>query len=58
LICRALKQLKFQLFVMLRRLLLVAWFGSQAETELAKSMGLAYSQGTSKLCEDYLSKFL
>ena len=31
---------------MLRRLLLVAWIGSHAETDLAKSMGLPYTDGT------------
>jgi Ser/Thr protein kinase RdoA (MazF antagonist) len=44
-------------FIMLRRLLLVAWIGSHSETDLAKSMGLPYTAGTTKLCEDYLSKF-
>lgn len=44
-------------FVMLRRLLLVAWIGSHHETDLAKSMGLPYTEGTVKLCEDYLSQF-
>ncbi len=44
-------------FIMLRRLLLVAWIGSHSETELAKSMGLAYTEGSGPLCESYLSKF-
>jgi Ser/Thr protein kinase RdoA (MazF antagonist) len=44
-------------FVMLRRLLLVAWIGSHSETDLAKSMGLPYTEGTAGLCEAYLSKF-
>jgi Ser/Thr protein kinase RdoA (MazF antagonist) len=44
-------------FVMLRRLLLVAWIGSHAETDLAKSMGLPYTEGTMGLCEKYLSCF-
>jgi Ser/Thr protein kinase RdoA (MazF antagonist) len=44
-------------FVMLRRLLLVAWIGSRPETELAKSMGQPYSDGTMGLCESYLRKF-
>lgn len=44
-------------FVMLRRLLLVAWIGSHSETDLAKSMGLPYTEGTIGLCEAYLSKF-
>src|SRR6476619_7189702 len=44
-------------FVMLRRILLVAWIGSHSETELAHSMGVAYTQGTLPLCERYLSSF-
>ncbi len=44
-------------FVMLRRMLLVAWIGSHSETDLAKSMGVAYTEGTVPLCEDYLTKF-
>ena len=44
-------------FIMLRRLLLVAWIGSHHETDLAKSMGLPYTEGTVGLCEDYLNKF-
>ena len=44
-------------FIMLRRLLLVAWIGSRPETELAKSMGQPYSEGTMGLCENYLRKF-
>jgi Ser/Thr protein kinase RdoA (MazF antagonist) len=42
-------------FIMLRRLLLVAWIGSHAETELAKSMGHPYTEGTCELCENYLA---
>jgi Ser/Thr protein kinase RdoA (MazF antagonist) len=44
-------------FVMLRRLLLVAWIGSHHETDLAKSMGLPYTEGTVGLCETYLSRY-
>jgi len=44
-------------FIMLRRLLLVAWIGSHHETDLAKSMGLPYTEGTVGLCEDYLRRF-
>jgi Ser/Thr protein kinase RdoA (MazF antagonist) len=44
-------------FVMLRRLLLVAWIGSHAETDLAQSMGEAYTEGTVPLCEDYLRRY-
>ncbi len=43
-------------FVMLRRLLLVAWIGSHAETDLARSMGMPYTKGTMALCEDYLTR--
>lgn len=48
---------EMQTFVMLRRMLLVAWIGSHAETELAKSMGVAYTEGTAPLCEDFLMRF-
>ncbi len=44
-------------FVMLRRLLLVAWIGSHSETELAQSMGVSYTQGSIPLCEQYLSRY-
>jgi Ser/Thr protein kinase RdoA (MazF antagonist) len=44
-------------FVMLRRLLIVAWIGSHSETDLAQSMGLDYTRGTVPLCEDYLARF-
>jgi Ser/Thr protein kinase RdoA (MazF antagonist) len=44
-------------FVMLRRLLLVAWIGSHSETELAQSMGVSYTQGSIPLCETYLSRY-
>ncbi len=44
-------------FVMLRRLLLVAWIGSHSETDLAQSMGLPYTAETVKLCERYLMEF-
>jgi Ser/Thr protein kinase RdoA (MazF antagonist) len=44
-------------FVMLRRLLLVAWIGSHSETELAQSMGVEYTEGTVGLCEGYLRRF-
>lgn len=44
-------------FVMLRRLLLVAWIGSHAQTDLARSMGVPYTIGAVALCEAYLREF-
>lgn len=44
-------------FVMLRRLLLVAWIGSHSETELAQSMGARYTEQTVDLCRGYLKRF-
>ena len=44
-------------FVMLRRLLLVAWIGSHAETELAQSLGSSYTDQTVALCSAYLRRF-
>jgi Ser/Thr protein kinase RdoA (MazF antagonist) len=48
-------ELEIPTFVMLRRLVLVAWIGSHAETDLAKSMGEQYTNDTLSLCDDYLS---
>lgn len=48
---------EIQTFVMLRRMLLVAWIGSHAETDLAQSMGVSYTETTGPLCEDYLTRF-
>ncbi len=45
-------------FVMLRRLLLVAWTGSHSETELAQSQGVDYTRDTVALCERYLADFV
>ncbi len=44
-------------FVLLRRLILVAWIGSHAETELAQAMGVSYTEKTVPMCEEYLSSF-
>ena len=44
-------------FIMLRRLLLVAWIGSHSETEIAQEMGIPYTEDTVRLCENYLSQF-
>ena len=44
-------------FVMLRRLLLVAWIGSHSATELARSMGVEYTRASVALCERYLARF-
>jgi len=48
---------EIETFVMLRRLLLVAWIGSHSETELAQAMGVQYTRDTIPLCERYLSRF-
>ncbi len=44
-------------FIMLRRLLLVAWIGSHRETELAQDMGYKFTEVTDNLCENYLINF-
>jgi Ser/Thr protein kinase RdoA (MazF antagonist) len=44
-------------FIMMRRLLLVAWIGSHAGTELAQSMGARYTGGSCALAEQYLTRF-
>lgn len=42
-------------FVMLRRMALLAWSGSHAETELAQSIHGTYAQGTAELAKRYLA---
>ncbi len=44
-------------FVLMRCLLLLAWIGSHSETDLAQSMGAAYTEKTVPMCEDYLVRF-
>lgn len=44
-------------FVMLRRILLVAWIASHIEAEFPKSLGAGYTDGSLALCEDYLRRF-
>jgi len=44
-------------FIMLRRMTLMAWIASHAETDLAQEMGAAYTQGGCDLAERYLSRF-
>ncbi len=44
-------------FIMLRRLLLVAWIGSHSQTDLAQSMGVDYTNGTVDLCHAYLADY-
>lgn len=44
-------------FVMLRRLLLVAWIGSHSGTDLARSMGEEFTRTSCDLAEGYLSRF-
>ena len=44
-------------FLMFRRMLILAWMGSHAETDLAQSLGDAYTDVTCELAETYLRKF-
>jgi Ser/Thr protein kinase RdoA (MazF antagonist) len=44
-------------FILLRRLLLVAWIGSHHETDLAQSLGAGYTAASCDLAERYLSTF-
>ncbi|MHB1930985.1 MAG: phosphotransferase enzyme family protein, partial [Acidimicrobiales bacterium] len=42
-------------FVMMRRLLLVAWIGSHTAVDIALELGAGYTTGTCELAEAYLS---
>jgi len=44
-------------FIMLRRMLLVAWIGSHADTAQARAMGPRFTTDTCALADDYLGKF-
>ncbi len=44
-------------FIMLRRILLVAWVASHRDAPFPKSLGAAFTDTTLPLCEDYLSRF-
>ena len=44
-------------FVMMRRLLLVAWIGSHSGTDLSRSMGAEYTAVGCDLAENYLTRF-
>jgi Ser/Thr protein kinase RdoA (MazF antagonist) len=48
---------ELETFVLLRRLLLVAWIGSHAETELAQDMGEEFTRVSCDLAENYLARF-
>jgi len=42
-------------FIMQRRIQLMAWFGSHAYTDMAKSLGAQWSDETVRLCKKYLN---
>jgi Ser/Thr protein kinase RdoA (MazF antagonist) len=44
-------------FIMLRRMLLVAWVGSHADTAQAQAMGPKFTDDTCDLADAYLSRF-
>lgn len=44
-------------FLMLRRILLVAWVASHIEAEFPRSLGAGFTEGSLPLCEDYLRRF-
>jgi len=54
---RAEDEAEIPTFVMMRRLLLVAWIGSHSGTDLSRSMGADYTAGSCDLAEAYLSRF-
>lgn len=44
-------------FLMLRRLLIVAWIGSHADTDLAQELGVPYTEETIPLARRYIARF-
>ncbi len=51
----AVEEAELRTFLMLRRMLILAWMGSHAETDLAKELGVPYIDDTMPLAEAYLS---
>ena len=43
-------------FLMLRRLAILAWIGSHSDTDLARELGVPFTQGTTALAERYLAR--
>ena len=50
-------EIEIPTFIMLRRILLVAWIASHIEAEFPKSLGGGFTDGTLPLCEEYLRRF-
>lgn len=50
------EEVELPTFIMFRRLLLVAWIGSHASTDLAQSMGEQYTKDSCRLAEEYLAR--
>lgn len=44
-------------FLMLRRMVILAWIGSHSQTDLARELGPEYTAGTCRLAERYLAEF-
>jgi len=47
---------EFDSFILLRRTLLTAWLASHAETPTAQALGAAYTDGTLRLADAYLTR--
>ncbi len=50
------EEAELETFVLLRRLLLVAWIGSHAETDLARGLGADFTRRSCDLAEGFLSR--
>ena len=50
-------EIEIPTFIMLRRILLVAWVASHIEAEFPRSLGAGFTDGTLPLCETYLKTF-
>ena len=51
------EEAELETFVLLRRLLLVAWVGSHSDTDLAQDMGEEFTRVSCDLAEGYLARF-
>jgi len=49
--------IELQTFIVLRRLVLLGWLSSRAESDVAQDMQGGFSRGTCEIAESYLSRF-
>jgi Ser/Thr protein kinase RdoA (MazF antagonist) len=55
-VLEAVEEAEIPTFLMLRRMAIMAWIGSHGETDLARELGVPFTEGTVRLAERYLQR--